>query len=275
MCEGNKVAVIMSLYKNDRLVYVKSAVDSILNQTYKRIDLYIQFDGPIDNCIQKYLFGLNDSRVIIKTRGENKGLAVSLNELLGVVKEKDYDFIARMDADDISRLIRIEKQVVFLESNPDVDMVGSAINEIDENGYDRGKVIRYPCKPSDCYSFFAKRNPVAHPSVMFRRSFLDKVGWAYPTDYIRNEDTRMWYEGYKHGCIVANLPDVLLDYRMTDDMFKQRRNGREFAKSQLLLRKMIATELGYGMKAYVYAYCMYLLMVSPSWIRKIAYKLLR
>ena len=94
-------------------------------------------------------------------------------------------------------------------------------------------------------------------------------------DFVRNEDTRLWHEGYKHGCVIANLPDVLLHFRMTDAMFTQRRNGKAFAKSQLELRKMINRDLKFGFMANVYAYAMYLLMISPSWLLKLAYRVLR
>ena len=88
-----------------------------------------------------------------------------------------------MDADDIALPDRFEKQIAYLEAHPEVDMVGGAINEIDENGNDRGKTTRYPCESDLCRAFFAKRNPVAHPTVMFRRSFFEKAGWEYPTPY--------------------------------------------------------------------------------------------
>ena len=269
------VAVIMSLYKNDCLAYVKLSIESILNQTYKDFDLYLQYDGPVAADIDTFLSSIPDVRMHIQRREENKGLAVSLNELLAIIKDKEYIFIARMDADDISMPDRFEKQIKYLETHSSVDMVGGAINEIDENGKDRGKITKYPCAPEECRAFFAKRNPVAHPTVMFRRSFFEKAGWEYPTDFMRNEDTRLWHEGYKHGCVIANIPDVVLNFRMTNSMFKQRRNGREFAKSQLLLRKQIRKDLGYGLMADVYAYATYVLMISPSWILKIAYKILR
>lgn len=271
----NTLSVIMSLYKSDRLEFVKLAVESILSQTYTIFDFYIQYDGPIHPEVDAYLSGLTDERVKIQRREENKGLAYSLNELLRIVMPKGYDFIARMDADDISLPERFEKQLEYLKMHPEVDMVGGAINEIDENGEDRGKVTKYPCSPEDCRAFFAKRNPVAHPTVMFRRSFFKKAGWEYPTDFVRNEDTRLWHEGYKHGCVIANLPDVLLHFRMTDAMFTQRRNGKEFAKSQLELRKMINKDLQFGVMADVYAYAMYLLMISPAWLLKLAYRILR
>lgn len=265
----------MSLYKNDRLAFVKQAVESILGQTYKDFDYYIQYDGPIHQEVDDYLSGLTDERVKIQRREENKGLAYSLNELLHIVMPKGYNFIARMDADDISMPGRFEKQLVYLKLHLEVDMVGGAINEIDENGDNKGKVTKYPCSPEDCRAFFAKRNPVAHPTVMFRRSFFEKAGWEYPVDFVRNEDTRLWHEGYKHGCVIANLPDVLLHYRMTDAMFTQRRNGKVFAKSQLKLRKLINRDLKFGVIADVYAYAMYLLMISPSWLLKFAYRVLR
>lgn len=269
------IAVIMSLYKNDKLEFVQSAVDSILNQTYSFFDLYIQCDGPINPAVESFLSNLKDERIRIYKRKENKGLAQSLNDLLEIVKQNGYEFIARMDADDISELDRFEKQIGYLQSHPDIDVVGGAINEIDGCGNKRGKIVHYPCSVEECRAFFAKRNPVAHPAVMFRRGFFDKVGWAYPTDYVRNEDTRLWLEGYKHNCKIANLLDVVLNFRVTDDMFKNRRNGKDFAKSQLNLRLQIKKDLGYGFMATIYAYSMYFLMISPSWLLKLAYRILR
>ena len=265
----------MSLYENDKLEYVQSAIDSILSQTYSHFDLYIRCDGPINPNVESFLSNLKDERVRIYRRKENKGLAQSLNDLLGIIMPLQYEYIARMDADDICELDRFEKQIDYLQKHPDIDAVGGAINEIDECGNNRGKVVQYPCSAEECRAFFAKRNPVAHPTVMFRRSFFDKAGWAYPTDFVRNEDTRLWHEGYKHGCKIANIPDVVLNFRMTDDMFKKRRNGKEFAKSQLKLRLQIKKDLGYGFMASVYAYSMYLLMISPSWLLKKAYRILR
>ena len=270
-----KLVVIESVYKNDKSAYLSLSLDSIFAQSFQDFKLLLYIDGPVDAEVDAYLSGIKDERVRILRRAENKGLAQSLNDLLNIVMPMGYDYIARMDADDISEVNRFEKQIAYLEAHSEVDLVGGAINEIGENGNNRGKVTRYPCKPEECRAFFAKRNPVAHPTVVFRKSFLDKTGWHYPNDFERNEDTRLWHEGYKHGCVIANIPDVVLNFRMTDSMFKQRRNGKNFAKSQLKLRKLIAKDLGYGFMAYFYAYAMYLLMISPSWILKFAYKYFR
>ena len=268
-----ELIVIESVYKNDQPDYLEMSLDSIFTQTYKDFKLLLYIDGPIPEGLMNVIRSYNDERLEVIGSPINKGLANALNSML--CRCKDYTYIARMDADDIAMPDRLEKQIAYLDAHPEVDMVGGAINEIDENGNDRGKITHYPCDPNACRAFFAKRNPVAHPTVMFRRSFFEKAGWEYPTDYVRNEDTRLWHEGYKHGCVIANIPDVMLNFRMTDSMFKQRRNGLDFAKSQLKLRKLIAKDLGYGFMAYFYAYAMYFLMISPSWILKFAYKILR
>ena len=270
-----KLAVIMSLYKNDVIDYVKLSTESILNQTYKDFDFYIQYDGPIRLEVDEYLCGLTDERVKIQKRAENKGLAQSLNDLLAIVIPQGYEYIARMDADDIAVLERFEKQIAYLDIHNEIDCLGGAINEIDEEGKDRGKETSYPCDPDDARRFFSKRNPVAHPTVMMRKTIFEKAGCFYPMDFVRNEDTMLWYKAYMGGAKIANLSDVLLNFRMTDAMFTQRRNGKVFAKSQLEMRKLINKDLKFGVMAHFYAYAMYLLMISPSWLLKLAYRILR
>lgn len=107
----HKIAVIMSLYKSDVLDYVKFAVESILNQTYSNFDFYIQYDGYVKEDVDAYLSGIKDERVHLFRREQNKGLAHSLNDLLSIVMPMGYEYIARMDADDISMPERFDKQI--------------------------------------------------------------------------------------------------------------------------------------------------------------------
>lgn len=94
----------MSIYKRDTLALVKESVNSILLQSHVLFDFYIQLDGEIDRDVESFLNTLeqNDNRLILKRSLNNKGLARSLNDLLEFVLPKNYDYIARMDADDIS-----------------------------------------------------------------------------------------------------------------------------------------------------------------------------
>lgn len=271
-----KAAVILSVYKNDKVPYVKLSFDSILNQTYKDIHFYIGVDGPVDSELKKCLKQYErDERVTVEWFGENRGLAMVLNNLLDICLKEHYEYIARMDADDISMPDRMEKQITFLQKHPEIDVVGGAIEEIDEKGESRGKIVVYPETPGECYRFFARRNPHAHPAVMFRKSFFDKSGCGYRSEYKQNQDTMLWLDGMSKGTLHANIPDVVLRFRFTNSLFRKRRNGWAFAKKQLADRKMINKTLGYGFDATVFGYMMFVMLVSPVWVKKMAYKMFR
>ena len=274
---NNKIAVILPVYKKDKIEYLRLALESIVMQSYKDYHLYVGVDGPVGDDLADYLKHLEKQQQIsVVWFEENRGLACVLNDLLEICFKEGYDFIARMDADDISRSDRFEKQMAHLEAHPEIDVVGGAINEIDEEGKNRGKTIVYPAGPKECREFFSKRNPHAHPAVLFRKSFFDKLnGKKYRPEYRQNQDTMLWYDGMMAGTQHANIPDVVLNFRMTDAMFKKRRNGWAFAKKQFSDRLMINKGLGYGFGADVYGFAMFCMLVSPVWVKKIAYRVLR
>lgn len=273
----NKIATLLPVYRNDRVQYIKLAIDSILNQTYKgQIKIIVGVDGPVDEdiaeCLQEYQ--RRDS-ISILWFPENRGLAVVLNDLLDICSKEGYEYIARMDADDISMPDRFEKQMAYLMNHPAIDVVGGSIEEIDEAGKSRNKTIIYPETHEDCYNFFAKRNPHAHPAVMFRWRYFQKADCLYRPEYRQNQDTMLWLDGMSKGTLHANIPDVVLHFRYTNALFKKRRNGWMFAKKQLADRKMINKTLGYGLDATLFGYAMFCVLVSPAWVKKIAYRIFR
>lgn len=272
----DKIAVLISVYNKDNVDYLRMAVESIILQTYRCFHIYIGVDGLVDEDIKSYLNLLDEhSYVSVIWFEKNRGLACVLNDLLDICFREGYEYIARMDADDISSFDRFEKQISYLKDNPDIDVVGGAIDEIDEKGKSRNKRIVYPETPSECRAFFAKRNPHAHPAVMFRKRFFEKTGCKYRSEYRQNQDTMLWYDGMMAGTQHANIPDVVLQFRMTDTMFKLRRNGWAFAKKQFSDRLMINKGLGYGFGADVYGFVMFCMLISPVWIKKIAYRVFR
>lgn len=273
----SKIAVILPVYKNDKTEYLSKSVESILFQSYKDIVLYIGVDGPVGDELK---FKISDfekqNTVSVIWFPQNRGLACVLNDLLDICFKEGYEYVARMDADDISMTDRFEKQMAYLQSHPEVDVVGGAIKEIDEEGNYRNKTIIYPEGPKECREFFSKRNPHAHPAVLFRKSFFEKLnGKKYRPEYRQNQDTMLWYDGMLAGTQHANIPDVVLNFRMTNAMFKKRRNGWAFAKKQFKDRLMINKGLGYGLKADVYGFAMFCMLVSPVWVKKAAYRVFR
>lgn len=269
---NKRLAVVMSVYKNDKLFFLKKSLESILNQTHSDFVLYIQCDGLIARDCMNYLLSLKDTRIVIRERIENKGLAYSLNELLAIIIDKGYEYIARMDADDVSTLDRFEKQVNYLQNNLDVDCLGTWAIEIDENSneYFRKKM---PVSHKDCFEMFKIRDCLIHPSVMFRKSYFKKAG-LYPLDTYFGEDTIMWAQGFNKGCVFANLPEFLLHFRL-DKNFFDRRRGWKHAKSIFSLRRKVNKLLGFGYKADGYALLYAVAKLMPTSVLNLIYKTVR
>lgn len=268
-----KVGVLLPVYKNDNLEYFQMSIKSILNQSYSNFIILVGVDGEVDSKMREILNEYDKiNKVEVCWFDINRGLACVLNDLIDRAREYNCDFYARMDADDISVVDRFEKQVYFLLSNEDVDVVGGAIEEIDENSIKNGKKVNYPISHKECKKFFAYRDPLAHPAVMFSKSFFDKVS-GYRVEYRKNQDTMLWFDGFNNNCKFSNLPDVLLLFRVTSDFYNNRRSGIKRAKKMLNDRFFINKVLSYGIKANFFALLSFILTISPSFIKKIAYKL--
>ena len=265
----NRMAVIMSLYKSDVIEYVQLAVESILNQTYSDFDFYIQYDGPVNEDVDKYLSSIKDERIRIFKRNENRGLAYSLNELLGKVMPNDYQYIARMDADDISLPDRFEKQLAYMDSHPEVECLGTWAIEINSDGSEYYRK-QMPETHEGCRKQFMIRDCMIHPTVMFRRSYIEKAG-MYSLDTYFGEDTMMWAQGFAAGCKFANVPDYLFKFRLNDDFFNRRR-GWKHAKGILTLRWRVNKMLHYPLKAYLYAFAYAGAKMMPTKVLNLIYR---
>lgn len=267
-----RLAIIMSLYKNDKLEYVKLATESILGQTYKDFDFYIQYDGPICQEVDEYFSNLADERIKIQKRAENKGLAHSLNDLLSVVMPQGYEYIARMDADDICELNRFERQLQYFNEHPKVECLGTWAVEINSDGSEYYRK-QMPETHNECREMFRKRDCMIHPTVMFRKSYIEKAGF-YSLDTYFGEDTMIWAQGFKAGCVFANVPEYLLQFRL-DDNFFERRRGWKHAKGIFMLRHRVNKMLHYGIVADLWAFAYAVAKMMPKFILNIIYKTAR
>ena len=268
-----KVVVVISLYKNDKLLNVEEAINSLWKQTYEQFELYVQLDGAVSSSVYQYLRGINDERFYFFQRDENKGLAYSLNELLRRTIENDcYEYIFRMDADDISLPTRFEKQIAFMDAHPEIDCLGTWAIEIDSNGEEYFRK-QMPVTHEECFELFKKRDCMIHPTVMFRRTYFEKAG-LYPEDTYFGEDTMMWARGFANGCIFANIPEYLFKYRLDENFFKRRR-GWKHAKSIFTLRRRVNSLLKYPISADIYAFLYAFAKMMPTSVLNLLYKTVR
>jgi len=199
------VSVLMPAYNADK--YIGDAIESILNQTYKKLELIIIDDCSQDNTwkiIQEYL--KKDKRISAFQNKKNLYIAENRNKLL---KHARGRYIAWQDADDISISDRIDKQVELLEKNPDIGIVGGYLLF-----YQDGKVIstrRYDTNDKQLRKKIFRYSPVAQPAAMIRKECFDKIG-IYNLKYPPAEDIDMSFrigEYYQF----ANLAKPVIKYR--------------------------------------------------------------
>jgi len=272
---NKKVALLLTVYKNDTYQDFVEAINSIYNQTYSDIDIFIQEDGPVEKKIHSFLMKeLEGKRIFnLGLRKKNKGFDYSLNELLEKAFMSNYQYIARMDADDVSTPNRIKNQIQFMNKNPNVDVCGT---DIEEFGSDMiySKIVRYPHDHESLYNFFSKRVPIAHVTSFFRKSFFEKAGLYETKGHINNGDTLLWMKGFKSNCIFANLNFIGVKVRVNKNFFS-RRTGFKKAYCDLRNRLEVIKNLDYSPTAYFYAILIFCVNLAPSNIKKFLYLRLR
>lgn len=183
--------------------YLREAIDSILNQTYTDFEFLIYNDGSTDST-KTIIDSYNDKRIKAFHSDENKGYVHWLN--IGL-KGAQGKYIARMDADDISLPERFQLQWDFMESHPEVGVCGGQVEIIGS-----GELVKKPLTDNEIRWWFFKGNPLAHPSVMIRKSVLDSSNIQYDSTLRPAEDYDMWWRLAMHTKL-ANLNDIILKYR--------------------------------------------------------------
>ena len=206
MEEINKITVLMPVYNphKDELI---NATNSIIQQSYKNFDFLIVDDGSnsaTKNILNQY--SNLDSRIHIITHHQNKGLIESLNNGLRISKTK---WVARMDADDWSYPDRLEKQIRFLEKNPDVSVLGTEAIWMDN----LKKIVKSNTfSHEDIVSSLPFYCCLIHPSVLLNRDNILKIG-GYPQVY-GAEDYALWAKiCYETNLKMHILPEVCIKYR--------------------------------------------------------------
>lgn len=203
------VSVVLPVYNSEP--YLAEALDSILQQTFDDFELIAVYDASIDNSRNRLEDAARRDPRVSVVDGPGRGLVDALN--LGLARARG-EFIARMDADDVSQSTRFARQVEYLRANPQIAVVGSAITLIDA----AGKVLReieYPLTPVEVARFLIETgSALAHPAVMARRNAMLSVG-GYRSLFQHAEDYDLWLRLAEHHSL-ANLPERLLRYRHHD-----------------------------------------------------------
>lgn len=215
------VSVVLPIYNGER--YLESAVASILGQTFRDFELICVNDGSTDGS-QSLLEKLaaNDERIRIVSR-PNTGIVGALNDGIAAARG---EFIARMDADDLSLPERFAKQLAFLQSHPAVVAVGCHVLRIDPEGLPIGPE-EFPTEHATLLRRLrmGEGGKIPHPGVMIRRSALAAIG-GYRQKYQWVEDLDLYLRLGEVGEL-ANLPEILLHYRFQFESVNMTRRGQQ------------------------------------------------
>ncbi|MNO46962.1 putative glycosyltransferase EpsE [compost metagenome] len=196
-----KISVIMPVYNN--AMYLQEAINTILWQTLNDLELIIIDDGSTDGSAG-IIHDIKDTRVKKIFHTENMGIVTSLNQGLDLAQGK---YIARMDSDDVAALNRLEMQAYFMDTNPTIDICGT--------GYTTnylGPVKLNPMHHEEIKVWLLFYSCILHPSVMMRRSSIDRLGISYDYNYPHAEDYELWNR-LSSSAKLANLPHNLMYYR--------------------------------------------------------------
>lgn len=217
------VSVIMPVYNCEQ--YIGDAINSILNQTYNAFEFLIIDDASTDNT-KAIIKSFKDSRIELTEKPKNTGYTQSLNYGLAVAKGK---YIARMDGDDIAFPERIDKQVSFMESHPDVVVCGTNYQIL---GSKVTKLL--PETHEDLKIELLENTCFGHPTVMIRKHILDEHHLCYDITKEPAEDYALWVSLLHFGKF-HNLQDILMYYRVHDHQVSQKRREVQL-QSKLLTR---------------------------------------
>ena len=198
-----KVSVLMSVYNGEK--YLREAVESILNQTFRDFEFIIIDDGSTDST-NEIIRSYSDCRIRLLENEENIGLTKSLNKGIDQCRG---EYIARMDGDDVSLQHRLSKQLEYLINNPEVGVCGTQVKLINKTFE---KNIELPTGHDEICAYMIFTSKLVHPSIMMRKTVLDQLDCIYNEKYRTSQDLDLWERLSKHTKL-SNTSEVLFCYR--------------------------------------------------------------
>lgn len=211
-----RISVIMSVYNS--ALFLREAVDSILNQTYKDFEFLIVDDKSTDESLA-ILESYKDERIVIICNNQNIGLTKNLNKL---IKFSKGEFIARMDADDISLPNRFDKQIEFLEKHPEVVLCGTQIQQFGFRTEKSNNALSY----FEIKQELLLKNCIAHSTVIWRNNQFKKFDLYYDENFKSAQDYELWTR-VSYRFQIQNLEETLLLYRVHNEQISTQNSEKQ------------------------------------------------
>ncbi len=266
-----KFSVLIPVYIKENSSFLESALRSILDeQTIVPDEVIVVEDGPITEALENVIgdFHTRHGNVIKRYKLEkNQGMGIAMN--YGLTRAS-FEWIARMDSDDIAVFDRFERQLKFLKRNPMIDVLGSSIEEFNLQPGDLRRFRALPQENNAIVRLMKFRNPINHMTVFFRKEVALRAGGYWSHKF--NEDYNLWYEMQKIGAKFHNLSDNLVHVRVGNNMVGRRRGYHYFVFERILLTKFLNDRF---ITPFQYSYLTLVklsLRILPTGILKMFYK---
>jgi len=228
-----KFSVLISVYFKENPVYFKESLLSLVNQSLMPNEIVLVKDGPLTEDLEKvinYFITKYPELFVVIPIEKNSGLGNALR--VGTLNCR-FDWIARMDTDDICTPDRFEKQIAFLKNNPHIDILGSALEEFNDKPGDLKSFRILPKEGKSLLRYSKLRSPVNHPTIIFKKETVLKSG-GYRADFLLFEDYALFIKMLHDKAYFYNLPVVLLHFRIGDGLATiKRRSGWHYVKKEL------------------------------------------
>lgn len=222
--------VLMSTYIKEHPEFLRASLKSILTQKVKPNNIILVCDGPLSQELNNVIQECEDNLLVVRLK-RRVDLSKALNFGLKYVKSS---YVARMDSDDICAPNRFKKEIDFMLKNPEAAVVGGQVKEFDCSiGNIVGERI-VPTTFDEILKYAPLRNPMNHPTVMFKVDKIKEVG-GYP-DVEGFEDYALWVNLLIHDNIILNSNDVYVYMRTNDDTYR-RRGGFSYLKRYIKMKK--------------------------------------
>ena len=268
-------SVLMSVYSKEEAEFFKKALESVtLEQSLKPSQVVVVEDGPVpevfDEIISEIEAKCEQIEFTVVKKEQNAGLAAALNT--GLLSCK-YDWVARMDSDDIAVAQRFEKQVAFILENPDVSVVGSTISEFQNEPGDMSSRRSVGLVHDDIVKMSKVRTPMNHVTVFYSKEKILSAG-GYCESFGKLEDYKLWVDLLVSGVKFANIDEDLVLCRVGNGFIERRSNRREISDWDMLQTYMRACGFIGRFAAFKNRLYIRIFIYMPGWFKKLLYRII-
>lgn len=270
-----KFSVLMSVYISDDANYLLRAIQSVtVDQTLKPSQLVLVNDGPVSDKInvniQKMESLLKDVGIefTVVPKNVNAGLAAALNTGLGHCK---YEYVARMDSDDVALPKRFELEFAYIAEHPEISILGGGITEFEDEESKPLQARIVPQNHDEIVDMLKTRNAMNHMTVVFKKSDIVKLG-GYSEDFGKLEDYKLWVDAVCAGLKLHNISEICVNVRVGAGFIERRSNKREIQDWGMLQSYLLKAKLIGKKKALLNRLYIRVFIYMPAWMKRIAYK---